>query len=189
MDANNDNSKAINELTEPAIVSYKIESIAEPLLIKPLVKLLEPVQASQVKKASVPRKLDKQQFGLCRICHDKATGIHYGVSTCEGCKGFYKRSVLRKRVYKCCHNNKCEITVENRKNCKSCRYSKCLRMGMCLEGIFILNTIKNQLISFLKKFYIHFSKGIKMGRLSKNDKRKLQKSNGKIKFYFFSKLH
>ena len=23
----------------------------------------------------------------CGVCHDKATGIHYGLATCEGCKG------------------------------------------------------------------------------------------------------
>lgn len=28
----------------------------------------------------------KNDFGLCRICQEQATGIHYGVSTCEGCK-------------------------------------------------------------------------------------------------------
>ena len=26
------------------------------------------------------------QFGKCRICSDDATGIHYGVTSCEGCK-------------------------------------------------------------------------------------------------------
>jgi len=25
-------------------------------------------------------------FGDCHVCTDKATGVHYGVATCEGCK-------------------------------------------------------------------------------------------------------
>ena len=25
-------------------------------------------------------------FGRCKICKDKATGIHYGIPSCEGCK-------------------------------------------------------------------------------------------------------
>ena len=25
-------------------------------------------------------------FGNCKVCDDQATGIHYGVQTCEGCK-------------------------------------------------------------------------------------------------------
>ncbi len=25
-------------------------------------------------------------FGLCKVCSDQATGVHYGIATCEGCK-------------------------------------------------------------------------------------------------------
>ena len=25
-------------------------------------------------------------FGRCKVCNDKATGVHYGIATCEGCK-------------------------------------------------------------------------------------------------------
>lgn len=34
-----------------------------------------------------PRKSRNwSQFGLCRVCNDKASGVHYGIETCEGCK-------------------------------------------------------------------------------------------------------
>jgi len=28
----------------------------------------------------------KFDFGRCKVCKDKATGIHYGIPSCEGCK-------------------------------------------------------------------------------------------------------
>ena len=36
-------------------------------------------QANKRPKSTFP-------FGKCKVCTDKATGIHYGIATCEGCK-------------------------------------------------------------------------------------------------------
>ena len=36
-------------------------------------------------------------FGKCKVCSDQATGIHYGIATCEGCKVRFARSFFRNR--------------------------------------------------------------------------------------------
>jgi len=37
----------------------------------------------------------------CAICGDRATGKHYGASSCDGCKGFFRRSVRKNHLYTC----------------------------------------------------------------------------------------
>ena len=71
---------------------------------------------------------------ICMICEDKATGLHYGIITCEGCKGFFKRTVQNKRVYSCVADGNCEINKAQRNRCQFCRFQKCLRKGMVLAG-------------------------------------------------------
>jgi hypothetical protein len=73
-------------------------------------------------------------FGLCKVCNDKATGVHYGISTCEGCKGFFKRSIYRNEYYRCFFGNKCMLTPKNRNRCKECRFKKCIEVGMSING-------------------------------------------------------
>lgn len=79
--------------------------------------------------------MDDSQPQICMICDDKATGLHYGIITCEGCKGFFKRTVQNKRVYSCVGSNECSITKQQRNRCQSCRFQKCLRQGMVLAAV------------------------------------------------------
>merc|ERR1719336_3625291 len=72
---------------------------------------------------------------LCNICEDRATGLHYGIITCEGCKGFFKRTVQNKRVYSCVADGNCEINKAQRNRCQFCRFQKCLQKGMVLAAV------------------------------------------------------
>ncbi|KAK0048770.1 hormone receptor 4-like isoform X1 [Biomphalaria pfeifferi] len=78
---------------------------------------------------------DGEEPLVCAICNDKATGLHYGIITCEGCKGFFKRTVQNKRVYTCVADNNCEINKAQRNRCQYCRFKKCLKMGMVLAAV------------------------------------------------------
>ncbi|XP_045690927.1 peroxisome proliferator-activated receptor alpha isoform X2 [Phyllostomus hastatus] len=70
----------------------------------------------------------------CRICGDKASGYHYGVHACEGCKGFFRRTIRLKLVYDKCERS-CKIQKKNRNKCQYCRFHKCLSVGMSHNAI------------------------------------------------------
>ncbi|GAV04555.1 hypothetical protein RvY_14822 [Ramazzottius varieornatus] len=78
----------------------------------------------------------------CRICEAKATGLHYGVTTCEGCKVFFKRYLGKHTQYKCYFGGNCIMNVQTRHRCKACRFQKCLHEGMSLEAIRLGRTPK-----------------------------------------------
>lgn len=71
----------------------------------------------------------------CPICGDKISGFHYGIFSCESCKGFFKRTVQNKKNYVCMRGSTCTVSTSTRKKCPACRFDKCLCMGMKLEAI------------------------------------------------------
>uniref|UniRef100_A0A0N4Z2H3 Nuclear receptor domain-containing protein n=1 Tax=Parastrongyloides trichosuri TaxID=131310 RepID=A0A0N4Z2H3_PARTI len=79
----------------------------------------------------IPSYLEKGQ--LCNVCGDEATGLHYRAITCEGCKGFFRRTVQRKLIYTCKDNENCDINKTTRNICQRCRFLKCLASGMSTE--------------------------------------------------------
>ena len=79
-----------------------------------------------------PSSLDSS-FSICSVCGDSATYHHYGAKTCEGCKGFFKRSVLKKANYICCFDQNCDVNKKSRVRCQYCRFQKCLSRGMVID--------------------------------------------------------
>ncbi|TMS20289.1 Retinoic acid receptor RXR-gamma-B [Larimichthys crocea] len=72
---------------------------------------------------------------ICSICGDRSSGKHYGVYSCEGCKGFFKRTVRKDLTYTCRDSKECLIDKRQRNRCQYCRYQKCLAMGMKREAV------------------------------------------------------
>uniref|UniRef100_A0A8D0E8T8 RAR related orphan receptor C n=1 Tax=Salvator merianae TaxID=96440 RepID=A0A8D0E8T8_SALMN len=71
----------------------------------------------------------------CKICGDKSSGIHYGVITCEGCKGFFRRSQQGNVTYSCTRQQNCQIDRTSRNRCQHCRLQKCLSLGMSRDAV------------------------------------------------------
>ncbi|XP_033017366.1 nuclear receptor subfamily 2 group C member 1 isoform X2 [Lacerta agilis] len=84
--------------------------------------------------SSIEQTLNKV-FDLCVVCGDKASGRHYGAVTCEGCKGFFKRSIRKNLVYSCRGTRDCVINKHHRNRCQYCRLQRCIAFGMKQDSV------------------------------------------------------
>ncbi|XP_055607299.1 photoreceptor-specific nuclear receptor-like [Uranotaenia lowii] len=83
----------------------------------------------------VTMKLSSGPGTLCKVCGDRASGKHYGVPSCDGCRGFFKRSIRRNLEYVCKEGGKCIVDVSRRNQCQACRFAKCLQANMRREAV------------------------------------------------------
>uniref|UniRef100_A0A2K6R5D8 Nuclear receptor subfamily 2 group C member 2 n=1 Tax=Rhinopithecus roxellana TaxID=61622 RepID=A0A2K6R5D8_RHIRO len=92
----------------------------------------------------VPGRIQVRFFGdlqtwqvaaLAKVINQQTSGRHYGAVSCEGCKGFFKRSVRKNLTYSCRSNQDCIINKHHRNRCQFCRLKKCLEMGMKMESV------------------------------------------------------
>ena len=106
------------------MISNIFRSASGPVLFPPsevpLVTTASPAQATALE---------------CAVCGDHAACQHYGVRTCEGCKGFFKRTVQKNAKYVCLADKNCPVDKRRRNRCQFCRFQKCLMVGMVKEVV------------------------------------------------------
>ena len=82
----------------------------------PLDDSLPPPPSSQGQRSVRP------QEDLGTVCGDRASGYHYNALACEGCKGFFRRSITKNQRYACKYSGEnCEIDMYMRRKCQACR--------------------------------------------------------------------
>uniref|UniRef100_A0A1I7XC71 Nuclear receptor domain-containing protein n=1 Tax=Heterorhabditis bacteriophora TaxID=37862 RepID=A0A1I7XC71_HETBA len=89
-------------------------------------------EINQLRRNSLPAK-PRTPDGCpdtCRVCGDGNAKMHYGVVTCFGCKGFFRRTLKRPTEYQCRHNGTCVVDRHERNSCRYCRFKKCIEVGM-----------------------------------------------------------
>ena len=76
------------------------------------------------------RRVSNKKY--CGVCGDVAVSNHFGGLCCNSCKAFFRRSIENDshlRFY-CTNYGRCVVSIRNRKNCRHCRMSRCLDIGM-----------------------------------------------------------
>ncbi|XP_036872053.1 oxysterols receptor LXR-alpha isoform X2 [Manis javanica] len=110
------------EAAEPAALLPREDALPESTEFHP----------QKRKKGPAPKMLGNE---LCSVCGDKASGFHYNVLSCEGCKGFFRRSVIKGARYVCHSGGHCPMDTYMRRKCQECRLRKCRQAGMREECV------------------------------------------------------
>ncbi|KAI6239057.1 Nuclear hormone receptor family member nhr-10 [Aphelenchoides fujianensis] len=71
--------------------------------------------------ASSTSSSNSQSEELCVVCNDTSTGFHYGTPSCNGCKTFFRRTIMKKQNFTCQYGGNCIIDKSVRCACRHCR--------------------------------------------------------------------
>ncbi|XP_022706630.1 uncharacterized protein LOC111270593 [Varroa jacobsoni] len=127
--------------------AFRLQHAVVYCLLYLLVLLVpKPCQGFDIDMQQQPQQQQQQQTSSrilldipCKVCFDHSSGKHYGIYACDGCAGFFKRSIRRNRHYICkgrgTQADQCPVDKTHRNQCRACRLRKCLAAGMNREAV------------------------------------------------------
>uniref|UniRef100_A0A914NGP1 Nuclear receptor domain-containing protein n=1 Tax=Meloidogyne incognita TaxID=6306 RepID=A0A914NGP1_MELIC len=87
--------------------------------------------------------VERKDKAVCTVCGDISTGLHYGVVSCNGCKTFFRRTVMIGRKFVCRKDGNCCFDKKDRCACRACRFRICVEAGMDEKDVFKKNKNEN----------------------------------------------
>ncbi|KAI1699844.1 zinc finger, c4 type (two domains) domain-containing protein [Ditylenchus destructor] len=89
------------------------------------------LQNDQLKPINLAR--DMEMPTKCLVCGHPTNCLHYDVPSCNGCKTFFRRTLVSSKTHECKLNGMCSI-MHGANRCRACRFDRCI-----LVGIFRMN--------------------------------------------------
>ncbi|KAF8374143.1 nhr-28, partial [Pristionchus pacificus] len=72
----------------------------------------------------------------CMVCGGRGDGAHFGArEACRACAAFFRRTVSMGKTYECRGDHQCAVEASIRCICRSCRYDRCLEVGMQPQNV------------------------------------------------------
>ncbi|EFP05666.1 CRE-NHR-12 protein [Caenorhabditis remanei] len=95
---------------------------------------IEPATPPTVVSPAIPTRL-KYEKPNCAVCNEVGDGLHFGAEACRACTAFFRRSVALNKKYECRAGGNCAVASNIRCICRSCRFDKCISVGMNPECV------------------------------------------------------
>ncbi|KAH7696958.1 zinc finger protein, partial [Aphelenchoides avenae] len=95
------------------------------------------------------KRQQREAPSTCVVCGDSAGYHHYDVASCNGCRTFFRRTLVLRRTYHCIGYGSCPEGMSMSlpcgfhafdafvlvRDCRACRFDRCILVGMNAQAV------------------------------------------------------